>query len=159
MKLAILICFLFSYSGVSAQVPANSVPGFTFFKMDGKRFKNNELTLGKKSVFLFFDATCIHCQKAISFFNKHHSELKHTSTYLISLDAKATMQAFLKKYAGSLLKDKNVLTLQDMNNEFILKFKPRKYPSMFLYSEKQKLLFYDDEEKNAPKLLQLVHAK
>ena len=67
-----------------------------------------------------------------------------------------SMSAFLNKFAGRLLLQKNVLLLQDKKNEFIGKFTPRKYPSLFLYSAKGKLLLYDDDEKSLPVFLQKI---
>ncbi len=62
----------------------------------------------------------------------------------------------MDKYGKQFLGKKNVAILQDLNNEFIIKFKPRKYPSLFLYSAKKQLLMYDDDEKKVTEFLKLM---
>jgi len=98
--------------------------------------------------FLFFDAGCEHCQHAVQAVNEHYEELKKTALYLISLDNQETINNFMKKFGATLYGKQNVTLLQDLNNEFIAKFGPRKYPSMFLYSPEKKLLIYNDNEEN-----------
>jgi hypothetical protein len=55
---------------------------------------------------------------------------------------------FINKYIPNLTGKKNVTLLQDTKNEFIDKFKPRRYPSMFLYSAEKKLIGYEDNEES-----------
>jgi len=40
----------------------------------------------------------------------------------------------------------------------MLKFKPRKYPSIFLYSAKKELIMYDDNEQNLSRFSQKINA-
>jgi hypothetical protein len=54
----------------------------------------------------------------------------------------------LAKYGNNLQGKRNVTILQDSQNEFIRKFGPRKYPALFLYSARKKLMLYDDNEQN-----------
>jgi hypothetical protein len=49
-----------------------------------------------------------------------------------------------------------VMFLQDTRSEFINKFRPRKYPSLFLYSDKKQLLLYDDEPRNLQRFGQRI---
>ena len=76
--------------------------------------------------------------------------------YLITLDNKNTVATFMGKHGKNLLNKKNILMLQDTNNEFVVKFGPKKYPSLFLYSSKQKLLLYSDDEKELYKFSSLT---
>lgn len=82
-KLKILVLLLlFSYQA-SAQIPAQTVPDFTFFKLDKTAFTTKNLEQGKMLFFLFFDPSCEHCQHAVQSLNDHYKELKNASVYLI----------------------------------------------------------------------------
>jgi cytochrome oxidase Cu insertion factor (SCO1/SenC/PrrC family) len=153
-----LLLLIFSVQ-ISAQVPAETVPAFNFFKQDKTRFTNNNLAQGKMLLFVFFDATCDHCQHAFQYMNQYHRELEKAAVYFITVDNPATATMFLNKYATNLKNKKNVTLLFDLNNEFILKFKPRKYPSIFLYSAQKKLLIYDDDEKVLPRVSNMINKR
>ena len=143
--------------GAFAQRPAVTVPDFDFYKLDNQPFTKKDLAASKKLLFIFFDVTCDHCHRAIQQFNNRHTELKNTAVYLISLDTKPAITNFLNTNAKNLAKMKNVTILQDLKNQFITRFQPRKYPSVFLFSAQKKLIMYDDEEKNVPKFLQEIN--
>lgn len=133
-------------------------PNFTFYKLDKTAFTNKNVELGKLSLIVFFDVSCDHCQHAMQAYNEHCKELSKTAVYLVTLDNQANINYFMTKYGNNLYGSKNVTILQDLKNEFITKFGPRKYPSMFLYSPQKKLLLYDDEPKNVGNFLKKIKA-
>jgi cytochrome oxidase Cu insertion factor (SCO1/SenC/PrrC family) len=153
----IILSLLISVNA-GAQIPAATVPDFTFFKFNKTPFTNKDLTAGKKIFFVFFDTECDHCQHAIQYLNQHQKELDKAAVYLISLDKQEKMTAFLNKYGNNLNGKKNILILQDTQNQFIRRFTPRKYPSLFLYSPQKKLIMYDDNEQNLYMFLQQIKA-
>jgi peroxiredoxin len=144
----IFVLLLLCTINVSAQVPAKTIPSFTFKRLNKTVFSNKDLEQGKLLFFVFFDADCDHCQHAIQYINQHNQEFKKTAIYLITLDSLKAINSFMAKYGSNLKGKKNVTILQDTNYEFMLKFRPRKYPSIFLYSAKKELIMYDDNEKN-----------
>ena len=154
---AIIFSLLISVN-VAAQKPAATVPDFTFFKFDKTAFTNKDLTAGKILFFVFFDTECDHCQHGIQYLNQHQKELAKAAVYLISMDSKEKVTGFLSKYGNNLTGKKNILLLQDTKNEFILRFSPRKYPSLFLYSPQKKLILYDDDEKNLYRFFEKIKA-
>lgn len=139
----LLFCLLAS-SGVMAQTPAQTIPDFDFYKFNKTAFTNKNLTPGKMSFFMFFDCDCDHCQHAMANINKQFQDYKKAAIYLISLDDTVKINAFMQKFGPNVRNQKNVIFLLDTKNEFITKFKPRKYPSMFLYAADKKLLAYED---------------
>ncbi len=143
-------------TGSFAQRPAETIPPFTFFKPDKTAFNNKNLRPGKMVFFVFFDTECDHCQHAIQYINQHQAEIKKASVYLITLDSQDKINRFMSQYGKGLQRNKNVTILQDLNNEFLPKFRPRKYPSLFLYSTQQSLMMYDDNEQNLSKFIQQV---
>ena len=157
--LVIFICLCFSTAGTVAQTPSAKIPAFTFYRFDKTVFANKNIAPGKFLFFVFFDAACDHCRHAIEYINARHHEFKNTAMYLVTLDNKKVIDAFMGNYGKNLLNKKNVLMLKDTNNEFIGKFGPKKYPSLFLYSADQKLLLYSDEEKDLNKFSLLTETK
>lgn len=155
-----LVCafLLMAVMHIYSQSPAKTIPSFTFKKLDKTEFTNRNLQAGKFSFFVFFDTECDHCQHAIQYINQHYRQFKKTAIYLITLDSAAKVKPFMNKYGISLKDKKNVVVLQDTRDEFIKKFGPRKYPSLFLYSEKKELILYEDNEQNLYKFIQLINA-
>ena len=124
--------------------PAQTVPAFEFSRLDKTSFTNKNLASNKPLFFFFFDCTCDHCQHAMAYLNANFNDFKKASIYLISLDSVQAINNFLHKYGPNVVGQKNVTVLLDSKTEFITKFKPRKYPSLFLYDANKKLLDYED---------------
>jgi peroxiredoxin len=156
LKVMILFFCLLISQEISAQTPAQTIPAFTFYKLDKTPFTNKNLTAGKDILFIFFDVTCDHCQHTISTLSKRINECSKISIYLISLEDKAAITNFFNQYGKNLPGQKNVTILQDSKNQFITQFSPRKYPSVFLYSAQKKLLLYDDEDQYLEKFFKII---
>jgi peroxiredoxin len=142
------VFFLLISSHVAAQYsvppPAQTVPAFEFARFDKTEFTNKNLASNKPLFFFFFDCTCEHCQHAMTYLNANFKDYKNAAVYFISLDSVQTINNFLHKYAPDVIGQKNVTILLDAKTQFITKFKPRKYPSLFLYDANKKLLDYED---------------
>ncbi len=153
-----LVLLLLVTADVSAQGPAETIPEFNFFKLDKTNFTSKNLESGKMLFFIFFDSDCDHCQRAIQYINQHNQEFKKTAMYLITLDSQEKIALFMDKYGNNLKNKRNVTILQDPQYDFMRKFRPRKYPAIFLYSAKKELLLYEDNEQNLFRFSQQINA-
>lgn len=158
MTLRSVLLFLFFINAASlvAQKPAATIPAFTFFKEDQSPFTKENLTKGTKSFFIFFDPGCDHCQRTVAQLDKRGKELLKPSIYFVTLDKPQGAKNFMQRYGKNLSQQKNVMMLYDVRYQFIPKFQPLKYPSMFLYNKQGKLLKYSDEEKEVGRLVELA---
>lgn len=150
------LCVFMSFASF-AQRPAETIPDFTFYKLDNTPFTNKNVPDGKQIFFVFFDVTCDHCHHTIKALSTHINEFEGISIYLITLDKKEKLDRFFNEYGKNLVTNKNVLILQDLRNLFIKQFGPSKYPSVFLYSSSKKLILYSDEDQHLEKFLKLVN--
>ena len=149
MKYCLLsIMLLLTSLTLMAQTPVKKIPGFVFYRMDNSPFTNKDIQSGKKVFFVFFDPDCDHCQHAVHDINLHYREFSKAEIYLVTLDNITKIKGFLNKYGPALINKPNVTVLQDLRNEFIVDFNPRKYPSMLLFSSKGDLLMYQDDPDN-----------
>ena len=154
----IALIFLVSVSlsaQISGQPPAQTIPHFQFFRFNNTPFTDNDIPNEKILFFMFFDSDCDHCQHAIKSIGEQFQAFKKTSIFLISIDDQNKINHFMHAYGSKLKKQKNVTILQDKFQQFILKFKPGRYPSMFLYSSEKKLIDYED---NSESVFRLVNA-
>lgn len=148
MRYLFILLMGISYSVNSwTQEPGKVIPAFQFSTLDGAVFNQTNLTAGKMSLFVFVDTDCDHCQHAVEYLNRHYQEFKKASVYLVSMNSPARINQFMNQFGKTLVRQKNVVLLQDTRYDFISKFKPRKSPGMFLYSADKKLLLYGDDEK------------
>lgn len=149
----------FSAVKITAQIPSPIIPEFKFFRMDQTIFTDQDLVKGKKIFFVFFDPECDHCQRAMGIIGAKYNYFKNAAIYLVSIDSPDKINRFMNSYGQQLKGKKNILILQDKLNQFIVKFKPKKYPSMFLYSAQKKLMDYEDEPEAIDKFLKPLATK
>lgn len=162
MRTIILLSFFMLFcslgNGVQAQVyGAPTLPEFTFQDMNGHLFTRNEVNKQKTSIFVFFDVTCEHCQHEIVDIGKRFNEFKNIQFYLVSMDTKMAILNFMTTY-GKLLNGKsNVTVLTDFKPEFVQKFRPEKFPALFIYSKSGKLIKYLSGQKTAKDILNALN--
>ncbi len=155
--LIVIIVSFFCLKGI-AQRPAHTIPSFNFLRLDNTAFTDKQLAKDQLLFFVFFDAGCEHCHHAIQYIDQHYQAFKKAAIYFVSLDKVTTINEVMNKYGKGLTGKKNVIILQDTKNEFIQKFGPSKYPSLFLYSPGKKLILYDDNEQNLLKFTEKIKA-
>ncbi len=153
-----LLLFFWGPLKIAGQKPVATVPVFTFYKADNSPFTNAQLASGKMLFFVFFDVTCENCRHAIQYIDNHGIAFKNAAVYLISLDEWDKVKLFLNKYGPRLENKTNITILRDTRNEFISKFSPVKYPSLFLFSAQKKLILYDDNEQNLNRFIQKINS-
>lgn len=142
---------------ISSQPPAQVIPEFKFFRLNTTPFTNKDVPKGKMTFFMFFDSDCDHCQHAIKSIGEQFQAFKKTSIFLISIDDQNKINHFMHAYGSKLKGQKNVTILQDKFQQFILKFKPGRYPSMFLYSSEKKLIDYEDNPESVFRLVNAIN--
>jgi thiol-disulfide isomerase/thioredoxin len=139
---------------------AREVPDFSLRRMDnGASFTKANMTPGKKSLFIFFDPGCGHCQDAMKEYEANNGKLNEVGIYLVTRENKEVAGQFLSTYAPTIKRKKNMVLLQDRNNNFIAKFLPKKFPSMFLFGKNNQLILYSDELKDIPAILESIAKK
>ena len=157
MKRSLLsLAFLLICLTATSQTPVEKMPDFVFYRLNKSPFTNKDIQSGKKVFFVFFDSDCDHCQHAVHDINLHYREFSKAEIFLVTLDNITTVRGFLNKYGPKLINKHNVTVLQDLRNEFIADFNPRKYPSMLLFSPKGKLLMYQDDPENMLQIFKLL---
>jgi FKBP-type peptidyl-prolyl cis-trans isomerase FkpA len=119
-----------------------SMPDFILYRLNNSVFTKNNIRKGNKSMFVFFDITCDHCQREIEAINNNYNKLGAINIYLTSLNAKPDVTKFINTYAKLLNNKNNVTVLLDKNFQLQLKFQSVKYPSLYMYSKRNELLKY-----------------
>ena len=153
----ILFAFFLMLFATSVFSQVRSLPEFRFFRMDnGAEVTQKNVVPGKKTLFVFFDTECPHCRVAITEYNQNQTKLNDINVFLITRDQKKEVSVFLNEVGGKLIAKKNVTVLSDYQNQFIGKFLPKKFPSMFLFGANRQLLIYTDEEKDIPIILEKI---
>jgi peroxiredoxin len=142
---------------LNGQPPAQTIPQFQFFRFDNKPFTEQDLPKGKTVFIMFFDPDCDHCQHAIKSIGDNFQTFKKTYIFLVSIDDQDKINHFMDTYGSKLKGQKNVTILRDKLQQFITKFNPVRYPSMFIYSPEKKLLDYEDNPESVFRLVNTIN--
>ncbi len=151
IKTFIILLFV-THTGY-AQEPAKQMPDFDFVNTNGESFKRADLNKAHKTLIVFFDATCSHCQKAAVFFNSHLKDLKPYNVLFITMDEHKAIQLFMKDYAPLILTGRSVRILRDTARYFVPNFLPKRFPAIYVYNKKEELEIYTSDEKELDKVL------
>ena len=157
----IIVVLLLISLNVSAQIsgrpPAQVIPHFEFFRLNNAPFTDNDLPKDKIIFFMFVDPDCDHCQEAIKQIGEKFQSFRKTAVYIISISGKDKINQFMNTYGSKLKGQKNVTILQDKLQQFISKFNPMRYPSMFLYSPERKLIDYEDNPESVFRFVNTIN--
>lgn len=139
---------------VFAQAP-KALPAFTFDEVyQASKFNSDKLPKSGYIVLNFYDPGCGHCQKMGAGIAQNLAKLKNVSFYFISMNDKVYVDGFINMHAKALKNAANVKFLFDAGTQFIEKFKPSNYPSLYIYDAKTKMLVQHlDGEDDVKKLL------
>ncbi len=147
---------LISFSGKAQSYGAPKLPEFVFQTMDGRPFTQKEVTKTKTSIFVLFDVTCEHCMHEIESISKSYNSFKDVEFYLVSMDNKTAIINFLNIHGKGLYGKPNITVLQDFKPEFVQKFRPEKFPALFIYSKSGDLIKYMSGQKTASDILKAL---
>jgi hypothetical protein len=139
-SLIILLGVALHASAQLAPPPAAALPGFSFLDAGGKRFTNADLPRNTAIFIVFVDVGCDHCQRAVHHMNDSAALFARIPLYMISIADQPSLQAFARKYGPRL----KAQWLRDPDASSMVRFRPVRYPAMFLYSSDQRLLDYED---------------
>lgn len=130
--------------------PSKTIPPFTFYKVkSGISFNNQDITKGRKTVFILFDPGCSHCRTEASALGKNYDKLKDINIYFVSMNDPSLMASFLETFAKELVNKPNIEVLYDRNQEFIQKFHvPKQFPANYVFSKDGQLETFWDGDKN-----------
>lgn len=126
--------------------PAKVLPAFRFERRDHRLLVNADLPKGKLLFFVFFDPDCEHCQRTVRRMDEQYASFHAVAVYFVSMASQDKIDGFAATYAPRLFAQKNVLFLRDPGAGYMLGFHPTRFPSLFLYSQGNKLLDYEDNE-------------
>lgn len=155
---SLILLFIAMSAQVQSQVRDSIMPDFEFIRVDDASvFTKSNLPSDKKVMFVLFDTSCSHCQQEALTIGKHFTEFKNIDFYFVSMDNKKSINRFMETWGKELKTKENVTVLLDTNRNFITKFQPTRFPAMYIYSEKQKLIKYFGGQKNLEEVLSAVN--
>ncbi len=163
MKLLFSICFISVFclfKPLFAQAP-KVLPAFSFDEVyQSGKFNSDKLPKSGYIILNFYDPGCGHCQKMGAGIAQHLQKLKNVSIYFISMNDKPYVDGFINMHAKALRTAANIKFLFDSGTQFIEKFKPSNYPSLYIYDAKTKTLVkHLDGEDDVNELLKILAVK
>jgi hypothetical protein len=140
----LVLILLFAGSFLSADAQSRQtvsvLPDFSFFKLDGTSFTRNNMKAGVKSIIIYFDPGCDHCQHEVEAIGKRYNEFKDVAFYLVSANEKTQISSFMQTFGKDLNGRNNVTVLHDPELQFFYKFSPTTFPAIYVYSFQGKLI-------------------
>lgn len=160
MRVSLVLFFLFLVNNLNAQqVPAAVMPDFNFITTHNQPYGRNDLNANKKTLIVFFDATCSHCQEAGKFFNEHLNDLKPYNVLFITMDVQKSIDYYTNNFAPLIATASHINILRDTAYYFVPNFQPKRYPGIFVYGADKLLLYYTNDDKDLTEVLAILKRK
>lgn len=155
--ISVLFVSLLINFNLSAQEKPQSLPKFAIQDADGNAFSEKDLAHNKYIVFVYFNPTCPHCQRAFKTLNENVAKLDNNMVvYGVTVGDKGNSLFFMKKYAPVLNEQSNFKILMEKDRAFATVFGVERYPSIYLYSPDKKLLSFEQDEKKTLSFLEKI---
>lgn len=140
---------------MTSKEPIAYIAPFKFYKVkSGVSFTNDDISKGKKTVFILFDPGCHHCRDEAGALSSNYAKLKDINLYFVSMNDPALMASFLETFGKELVGKPNVQVLYDRNQDFIQKFHvPSQFPANYIYDKDGKLQAYWEGDKNINEII------
>ncbi|GAB1307770.1 hypothetical protein KH5_04530 [Urechidicola sp. KH5] len=120
---------------------ANTIPYFTFYKLNKEPFVRDSISNSLKKLFFYFNSECNHCQKQAKWLSRRmnsNPELyKNLQMIFVSFEEMNAIAAFKEKYNFN---KNNCIFLQDSRVTFDDKFEVNSAPSILIFSKDNKLI-------------------
>ncbi|QNF35141.1 redoxin domain-containing protein [Adhaeribacter swui] len=113
----------------------NDLPNLPLLKPDQTKLSTKELK--GKTIIIFFEPDCEHCQREANEMQKHLPAFANYNVYFVSPAPMDQMQQFFMKYN---LSGPNISYAQTPNSNILQEFGAIPAPSIFIYSEQGKLV-------------------
>jgi hypothetical protein len=126
--------------------PAKTIPEFRFTRHDRSVFANADLPGGRLALFVFFDPDCEHCQRTVRAMDRNVGSFRRVAVYFVSMAGQDKIDLFAASYAPRLRGLGTVAFLRDAGGQYMMRFNPIRFPSLYLYSSDKTLLDYEDNE-------------
>ncbi|TRX49846.1 redoxin domain-containing protein [Fulvivirga sp. M361] len=138
-------CYL-GFIAISKQITKNQhyeealkIPSFSFYKLEGGFFSNDDLTNNGKVLIVYASPECVHCEEGAKLLANHKEAIQSLQVVIVFPFEAAEVQAFCDRVKG-LRSIKNVSFLLDPFEEFRELFGYSNFPSFFVYDEKKLLI-------------------
>lgn len=140
-------------AGKTGKIPE----GFKFFRLsDSTAFTNTDLEKGRKSLIVFFDATCTHCQDEVRAIGKRYADFRNVHIYLVTMDEKKQATRFMTTFGKDIYGKKLVTVLLDPDKQFLPLFAPEKFPALYVYSKDGQLTWQKNGEQPIEDIVKAV---
>lgn len=163
IHLILLLFVVFTSQSCNAQTSSSneapqSMPEFTFYTLNGNQpVSRTSLAIQGNVVFVFFDTGCSVCREDIQLMGENYEKINNANIYLISQQDAPYVTDFMNTYGKGLLNRKNVTVLLDRNYEFLGKFNPVQYPSVYVYGQDRKLKTSFDGKKDLAYIVEAIN--
>jgi peroxiredoxin len=115
-----------------------TIPNFSYKKIDGTAFTNQNLKQNKVTVFIYFNSECEFCNEEAKMIQQNIDKFNNVKLLFVSFEKPNLINAFAIKH--KLSNYDNVTFIYDSKTTFSTTFDVHSMPCLVLYDKNQKLI-------------------
>ena len=113
------------------------MPNFEFKTLTGFPFNRDSLTQGQKTMLMYFNPLCDHCQEEVEDVKQHKEDFSAIQVVLVSPYLLNEVLKFDSIYGIS--KEENMIILHDEKYQFYQIFNAKAFPTTYIYNANRRL--------------------